>query len=969
MTSPSPTLLLLPRVLHAAYTALSSSHTPAAAAASLLSFLCRRGAKCELPAIIRGHSTNLPARGGREGERGAACVGDVWRVWCVRESARSALGFIGSALERRRGTIGVTAGGGGGGGGGDLQTVGASGGDHREFLVQSQPSIFAFTSKEAAGLAQIAAAELAASDWLIEHAASQREASKQQEEGRTEGVDRGGDREQGEGAWAAWGGTGLREGEGEGDGEEEEEERRQTDDREVVLVQVLTRAGGFLEAADGDAGGGKRAGQAIVNELCRLTQHWRLLNNRQHCNETHPVMVEAAWKLLAGLYCTAPDALSRHLPKPEADWEGQVAFHAAPDRYARASETLSSLARALHQLVRSCLPGASSGQKKETGTDPVEGVGLERAGRVKGGEGERGSGKGREVEEGEEERERERERERRTASTLLYLRAMAVAHPMLVLPLLPMLAALLQDLIPLVTCTSQPLKAAAVNAFSSGLVLLSALQPSLLALYNLPPSTASPAAPPATPTHIALTTATSTSTAATARRSSSSSSRDVLAVCVQPYLDLLLTLRLRDKPTVVRLVAQLSDFLLRCCCPSDAAADAAAEAHARMHMETAGTHMQAPGAAASSTANAAANAAANSAASEQSSVRSFELVRAHRGSALGHAAKHFGKVKKLKQLLAVLDAERGEGAGAEGTARGKAAAEPGTGEGTGAERGERGEEGAPSFAKWLSLRARLVRVLHASSDGFSGPEDEWWAGDADAAADGAAAAGETAGGGQVEAVMVVLQEIESAAALEPAKLPLLQHALCLALDHCPFPHSPSVSSLAFAAGAAASGTPAAAAGVTGLPASAGGGVIQPRADGRMVLDVALRLLERMLLHAYSACDRSLIASSLLRLLHSVTLHQQPSLLPLLSSYLPRLLFFFPDHKQQLLDALMHVPPCLSLPPPPAIAIGFTSTPPHSQEAVVEAGKASSSCTGGGGLQCASTDPLLCTVRSIVAVEL
>ncbi|CAI7776380.1 unnamed protein product [Closterium sp. NIES-54] len=845
--SPSPRLLLLPRMLHAAYASLSDPRMPDAAVFSLASSLCQQGALCDLPSVLQGHGSKLPVGEDVRGEEGGD---EVWRAWAVRESAQAALGFIASALER-----------------------GGSGGQFRELAtVRSQPSVFVLTSKEAAGLAQIVAAELSASDWLIKYAVCQKGTSKQQVEGsrRDEG-----------GTWEMWRGAGLREGKsGEEEREEEGEERRRADEREVVLVQVLRRAGGFLEAADdadagasdasgwdaesGGGGGGSstRAGQTIVKELCRLAQQQQC-NNRQN-DQTHQFMVEAAWKLLAGLYCTAPDALSRHLPASQADWKGRVASHAVPERYARASETLSSLARALQQLVQSCLPETSSGQETKLGADISTGVGGEGVGGEKGGEGERESGRKRKLEEEEEaerEKEKERERERKTASTLLHLRGMAVAHPMLVVPLLPMLAAqlkvrpckgphsssdlpvpvtqvsssqrlllcpraalrpptlqhylallqpshqpplfrclvplsflalTLQDLIPLVTCSSQSLKSAAVNAFSSALVLLSALQPSLLALYNRSPS--------ATTTTTTTTTVSTTAAAATASSSRSSSS-DVLAVVVQPYLDLLLTLKLRDKPTVVRLVAQLSDFLLRCCSHS-AAADMHVGMNGAMHAQA---HMASHGAMRADTQT-------DTHPSQQagSHLRSLELVRAHRGGALAHAAKHFGKVKKLKLLLATLDAG------------GKLSVE---GEGA-------GEEGNQSLGKWLDLRARLVSVLQGSASG-AWVGDEWWLSGDDATAAAGAAAGiaaaQAAGeGAHVEAVMGVLQEVESLAAQQPARLSLLQQPLCLTLLCCPLPHSPS------------------------LPPSlaAAGGGVEGRVDGGMVVDMVLRLLERMLLHAY-----------------------------------------------------------------------------------------------------------------------
>ncbi|CAI7746030.1 unnamed protein product [Closterium sp. NIES-54] len=776
--SPSPRLLLLPRMLHAAYASLSDPRMPDAAVFSLASSLCQQGALCDLPSVLQGHGSKLPVGEDVRGEEGGD---EVWRAWAVRESAQAALGFIASALER-----------------------GGSGGQFRELAtVRSQPSVFVLTSKEAAGLAQIVAAELSASDWLIKYAVCQKGTSKQQVEGsrRDEG-----------GTWEMWRGAGLREGKsGEEEREEEGEERRRADEREVVLVQVLRRAGGFLEAADdadagasdasgwdaesGGGGGGSstRAGQTIVKELCRLAQQQQC-NNRQN-DQTHQFMAEAAWKLLAGLYCTAPDALSRHLPASQADWKGRVASHAVPERYARASETLSSLARALQQLVQSCLPETSSGQETKLGADISTGVGGEGVGGEKGGEGERESGRKRKLEEEEEaerEKEKERERERKTASTLLHLRGMAVAHPMLVVPLLPMLAAQLKDLIPLVTCSSQSLKSAAVNAFSSALVLLSALQPSLLALYNRSPS--------ATTTTTTTTTVSTTAAAATASSSRSSSS-DVLAVVVQPYLDLLLTLKLRDKPTVVRLVAQLSDFLLRCCSHS-AAADMHVGMNGAMHAQA---HMASHGAMRADTQT-------DTHPSQQagSHLRSLELVRAHRGGALAHAAKHFGKVKKLKLLLATLDAG------------GKLSVE---GEGA-------GEEGNQSLGKWLDLRARLVSVLQGSASG-AWVGDEWWLSGDDATAAAGAAAGiaaaQAAGeGAHVEAVMGVLQEVESLAAQQPARLSLLQQPLCLTLLCCPLPHSPS------------------------LPPSlaAAGGGVEGRVDGGMVVDMVLRLLERMLLHAY-----------------------------------------------------------------------------------------------------------------------
>ncbi|CAI7800361.1 unnamed protein product, partial [Closterium sp. NIES-53] len=542
-------------------------------------------------------------------------------------------------------------------------------------------------------------------------------------------------------------------------------------------------------------------------------------------------------------------------------------------------------------------------------------VGGEGVGGEKGGEGERESGRKRKLEEEEEaerEKEKERERERKTASTLLHLRGMAVAHPMLVVPLLPMLAAQLKDLIPLVTCSSQSLKSAAVNAFSSALVLLSALQPSLLALYNRSPS--------ATTTTTTTTTVSTTAAAATASSSRSSSS-DVLAVVVQPYLDLLLTLKLRDKPTVVRLVAQLSDFLLRCCSHS-AAADMHVGMNGAMHAQA---HMASHGAMRADTQT-------DTHPSQQagSHLRSLELVRAHRGGALAHAAKHFGKVKKLKLLLATLDAG------------GKLSVE---GEGA-------GEEGNQSLGKWLDLRARLVSVLQGSASG-AWVGDEWWLSGDDATAAAGAAAGiaaaQAAGeGAHVEAVMGVLQEVESLAAQQPARLSLLQQPLCLTLLCCPLPHSPS------------------------LPPSlaAAGGGVEGRVDGGMVVDMVLRLLERMLLHAYSACNLSLVASSLLHLLHSLSLHPQPPILTLLSSYMPRLLCLLPDHRQQLLDALMHLPPHYTLPPPPPVgmgfAMGFRSTPPHSHETPPEPGRPSTSSSTP--LR-DSDDPLLCTVRSLVAMEL
>ncbi|CAI5501873.1 unnamed protein product, partial [Closterium sp. Naga37s-1] len=117
------------------------------------------------------------------------------------------------------------------------------------------------------------------------------------------------------------------------------------------------------------------------------------------------------------------------------------------------------------------------------------------------------------------------------------------------------------------------------------------------------------------------------------------------------------------------------------------------------------------------------------------------------------------------------------------------------------------------------------------------------------------AAGE---GGHVEAVMGVLQEVESLATQQPARLSLLQQTLCMALLCCPFPHSPSLAPSLAAAGAGS----VAPAGVIGLPAAAAaGGGVEGKGDGGMVVDAVLRLLERMLLHAYSSeCAQVALAS-------------------------------------------------------------------------------------------------------------